>query len=107
MTRRSLLIASLAQLPAQSLIRPKPLRPGDTIGLITPSTYVSDPDRLALAEQTVRYFGLKRINEPKKRGRRSEIDGPSRICLACRKPSDGSLEWMITLGIQTTSSTSR
>lgn len=35
------------------------MRPGDTAGLITPSSYVSDPDRLALAERTVRYFGLK------------------------------------------------
>lgn len=43
----------------QGPIRPKVLRPGDTVGLITPSTYVSDPDRLALAERTIRYFGLK------------------------------------------------
>jgi len=35
------------------------VRPGDTAALITPSSYVSDPDRLALAERTVRYFGLK------------------------------------------------
>src|SRR5438105_9735678 len=51
--------AAFAQAPEQAFIRPKALRPGDTIGLITPSTYVSDPDRLALAEHTVRYFGLK------------------------------------------------
>jgi muramoyltetrapeptide carboxypeptidase len=42
----------------RNLIRPRALRPGDTVGLITPSSYVSDPDRLALAERTVRYFGL-------------------------------------------------
>jgi muramoyltetrapeptide carboxypeptidase len=29
------------------------------VGLITPATYVSDPDRLALAERTIRYFGLR------------------------------------------------
>ena len=29
------------------------------MGLITPASYVSDPDRLALAERTLRYFGLK------------------------------------------------
>jgi muramoyltetrapeptide carboxypeptidase LdcA involved in peptidoglycan recycling len=29
------------------------------VGLITPSTYVSDPDRLALAERTLKYFDLK------------------------------------------------
>jgi len=40
-------------------IKPKALREGDTVGLITPSTFVSDPDRLALAERTLRYFGLK------------------------------------------------
>lgn len=64
MTRRRLFIAAsaltaFAQTPEQRLIRPRALRSGDTIGLITPSTYVSDPDRLALAERTVRYFGLK------------------------------------------------
>jgi muramoyltetrapeptide carboxypeptidase len=41
------------------LIRPRALRPGDTVGLITPSTYVSDPDSLAAAERTILYFGLK------------------------------------------------
>ncbi len=51
--------AAGAQTAARPLLRPKALRPGDTIGLITPSTYVSDPDRLAEAERTVRYFGLK------------------------------------------------
>ena len=43
---------------APALIRPRVLRPGDTVGLITPSTYVTDPDRLTLAERTLRYFGL-------------------------------------------------
>jgi muramoyltetrapeptide carboxypeptidase len=41
------------------LIRPAVLRPGDTVGLITPGTYVSDPDRLALAARTVRFFDLR------------------------------------------------
>ena len=44
---------------AGDLIRPKALRAGDTVGLITPATYVPDPDRLALAERTMRYFGLR------------------------------------------------
>jgi len=43
----------------RKLIRPRALREGDTVGLITPSSYVSDPDRLALAERTARFFGLK------------------------------------------------
>ena len=47
-----------AAAPDRKLIRPKALRAGDTVGLITPSSYVSDPDRLALADRTARYFGL-------------------------------------------------
>ncbi len=43
----------------RSLVRPPALREGDTVGLITPATYVSDPDRLAMAVRTVRYFGLR------------------------------------------------
>lgn len=49
--------ASAAERPG--LIRPPVLREGDTVGLITPATYVSDPDHIALAERTIRYFGLK------------------------------------------------
>jgi muramoyltetrapeptide carboxypeptidase len=41
------------------MIKPKPLSRGDLIGLITPATYVADPDRLALAERTLEYFGLR------------------------------------------------
>ena len=43
----------------QRAIRPSVLHEGDTVGLITPSTYVSDPDTLATAERTMRYFNLK------------------------------------------------
>ncbi|HXG64920.1 MAG TPA: LD-carboxypeptidase [Blastocatellia bacterium] len=59
-----------ANLTAQELLRPKALRPGDTVGLITPSTSVPDPDRLLLAERTVKYFGL-RPRMGKNVGRRS------------------------------------
>ena len=61
MRRRSLLAAptALFAAPAPALIRPPVLKPGDTAGLITPSSYVSDPDRLQLAERTIRYFGLR------------------------------------------------
>ncbi len=45
--------------PEHPLIRPKALRPGDTVGLITPSSFVSDPDRLLLASKTMEYFGLR------------------------------------------------
>ena len=53
------LSAALAQTSPPKLIRPRALRSGDTVGLITPSSYVSDPDRLALAERTLKYFDLK------------------------------------------------
>ena len=62
-TRRHLLAGSLsvafAQNSSSELIRPKALHAGATVGLITPATYVSDPDRLALVERTLKYFGLK------------------------------------------------
>ena len=54
--------AAAAALPRASgapLVKPRALQPGDTVGLITPSTYVSDPDRLLLAARTVEYFGLR------------------------------------------------
>lgn len=40
--------------------RPKPqrLRPGDTVGLIAPASYVENPERLARMEETVRSMGL-------------------------------------------------
>ena len=41
------------------LIRPRALRPGDIVGVITPSTSVCDPDRLALVERTLRHFHLR------------------------------------------------
>lgn len=51
-------MAGFAQAP-RPILKPKALRPGDTAGLITPSTYVSDPDRLQLARLTVEGLGLK------------------------------------------------
>src|SRR5438477_11434778 len=51
--------AAFAQTATPKLIRPRALQPGATVGLITPATYVSDPDRLALAERTLKYFDLK------------------------------------------------
>ena len=65
MTRRNLfktlpaLGAAYAQSPSSNLIRPHVLHAGDTVGLITPSTGVSDPDRLANVERMVRFFSLK------------------------------------------------
>ncbi len=41
------------------LLRPRVLRPGNTVGVIAPSTPVFDPDLLAEAERTLRHFSLK------------------------------------------------
>jgi len=62
MTRRNLMAAALLAPQASTsatLLKPAVLKPGDTVGLITPSTFVSDPDRIAAAVRTVEYFGLK------------------------------------------------
>ncbi len=40
------------------LIRPKALRAGATVGIITPGTYVPEPERLALIEPTLKFFKL-------------------------------------------------
>ncbi len=48
-----------AQPGAPKLIRPKVLRAGDMVGVIAPGTAVPDPDRLALVEPTLKYFGLR------------------------------------------------
>ncbi len=62
LTRRSLITlpaALAAPAAAPPLVKPPALKLGDTVGLITPGTYVSDPDRLALVKRTVEYFGLR------------------------------------------------
>jgi hypothetical protein len=65
MTRRNLLAAGAAALTAaaqtssKQLLKPAALKAGDAVGLITPATYVSDPDALITAERTVKYFGLE------------------------------------------------
>lgn len=41
------------------LIKPHALRTGDLVGVIAPATSVPDPERLALVEPTLRYFGLR------------------------------------------------
>jgi muramoyltetrapeptide carboxypeptidase len=62
MHRRSFLAVPGALLAAPlgpQRIHPPALRTGDTVGLITPSTFVSDPDSLLLAQRTIQYFGLR------------------------------------------------
>ncbi len=48
-----------AQTSFGELIHPPRLQAGDTVGLITPATYVADPDQLALAARTLKYFNLR------------------------------------------------
>jgi muramoyltetrapeptide carboxypeptidase len=57
----ALLAAELApaQTAAPGKLLPKALKPGDTVGLITPSSYVSDPDELAFARRFCEFFELK------------------------------------------------
>lgn len=61
---QSFLSTSLsALLPKQpsftSLVRPPKLSKDDTVGLITPATYVADPDRLIVAVRALEHFGLR------------------------------------------------
>ena len=49
---------NIMQAGSAKVIRPRALRPGDTVGLITPSTYVTDPDRIELVRRTISHFGL-------------------------------------------------
>jgi muramoyltetrapeptide carboxypeptidase len=46
--------------PAQTrLLKPRVLKPGDTVGLITPATYVTDPDRFEMARRLAAALQLK------------------------------------------------
>jgi muramoyltetrapeptide carboxypeptidase len=58
--REAFRFAAAAFMPQSTpeLLKPARLRPGDTIGLITPATHVADPADLLLAERTVQHFGL-------------------------------------------------
>ena len=67
---------ALLAAPERKLLHPPVLRAGDTVGLITPSTFVSDPDTLLLAERTIQYFGL-RLKMGKNVGKRAGYLGGS------------------------------
>ncbi len=49
----------IANASQSNLIKPKMLKPGDTVGVIAPSTAVSDPDDYRKAKEALDYFGLK------------------------------------------------
>lgn len=51
--------AFAAQANANKLIKPRALRAGDMVGVIAPGTAVPDPERLALVEPTLKFFGLR------------------------------------------------
>jgi muramoyltetrapeptide carboxypeptidase len=65
MNRRTFLAASAtaglcaAQPGAAKPIKPNALAPGDTVALITPSTFVTDPELIDRVVRTIQYFGLK------------------------------------------------
>src|SRR5919107_517618 len=52
-------LASAAQPGANKLIKPRALRAGDRVGVVAPGTAVPDPERLALVEPTLKFFGLR------------------------------------------------
>jgi muramoyltetrapeptide carboxypeptidase len=62
--------------PPQPLLRPRRLKPGDTVALISPATPVADPDKLQLAERTLKYFGM-RVKWGKHVGKKSGYFGSS------------------------------
>ena len=51
--------ASTTQAQTPALLKPRKLKPGATIGLITPATPTTDPDTLAKAERALKFFGFK------------------------------------------------
>lgn len=55
----SLAVGAAPAVAMPALIKPKRLQPGDTVGLVTPSTYVSDPVELQTAVRTIEFFGCK------------------------------------------------
>jgi muramoyltetrapeptide carboxypeptidase len=81
MKRRDFLAGSaaaftIAPAPAQAkaLLKPRPLKPSATIGLITPATPTTDPDTLAKADRALKFFGFK-VKVGKNVGRRAGYFG--------------------------------
>jgi muramoyltetrapeptide carboxypeptidase len=68
--------ALAAQAPAAAMLKAKSLKPGDTVGLVSPSTYVVDPDQLQLMQLTAQMFGWK-TKVGKQVGRREASPGDS------------------------------
>jgi muramoyltetrapeptide carboxypeptidase len=52
--------------PAQNsgMLKPRALKAGDSVALITPSTETNEPETLRVAEETCAFFGLKPVRMP-------------------------------------------
>ena len=68
----SIMKVSAAPRRKPEILKPAVLKAGDTVGIISPSTQVTDPDKLALAQKTVEYFGLKARWAKSVRGHRAQ-----------------------------------
>lgn len=68
--------ALAAQAPTATLLKARSLKPGNTVGLVSPSTYVVDPDQLQLMQLTAQMFGWK-TKVGKQVGRREASPGDS------------------------------
>lgn len=66
--------ATRAQKKTVELTKPRALKPGATIGLITPATPTTDPDRLAAAQRALKFFGFN-VKVGKNVGRRAGYFG--------------------------------
>jgi muramoyltetrapeptide carboxypeptidase len=79
MTRREctglLAMAALARAQSSPIVKPKVLREGDAVALITPATFVADPESLEMALETMRFFGLKPKLSPNVRKRTGYMGG--------------------------------
>ncbi len=65
-----------AQTKSAALIKPRQIKPGATIGLITPATPTTDPDTLAKADRALKFFGFQ-VKVGKNVGRRAGYFGSS------------------------------
>ena len=68
-------LCASAAIGAPKIMKPKVLKKGDTVGFVTPSTYVSSPDEIATALRTAEYFGLKVKMGPNVRKRAGYLGG--------------------------------
>jgi muramoyltetrapeptide carboxypeptidase len=70
------LVITTATAQTKALIKPRRLKPGATIGLITPATPTTDPDTLAKADRALKFFGFQ-VKVGKNVGRRAGYFGSS------------------------------